>query len=166
MTIKITFMILLYVLLTGISYGAGNIYTWIDDQGVLNITDARPPAGAKIIDTSPSYREQAMQIEQAKRERQQARIRELARQNIEKLVDQYRKKEAAAREKADALHDKAETLDQDKGTWRYRRWAHRRAKVLSRQADQADDNADMAAQKAEKYEDMLKDYTCTGTTAC
>ena len=62
MTYKVIILIILSAFFSSISYGAENIYTWKDEQGVLNITDQSPPDGVEIIDISPSNKKAAEEI--------------------------------------------------------------------------------------------------------
>ncbi len=76
MTYKIIIVAILSVFLSSIGYGGDNIYTWKDEQGVLNITDYVPPYGAEIINISPSPREAAEKLQAQRLIRQKRLLQE------------------------------------------------------------------------------------------
>lgn len=153
MTVKIIAIALLSVFLSCFSYGSENLYTWIDEQGVLNITDTYPPAGAKIIDTSPSYRQQAEEIEKARFLLEQKRLLELNQKRIEAQLVQAERIKTDAQKKTDELMQKAIYENEKKGTRRTMRWARRKARMYYHEALQASQQAE----KAQSQIDMLKE---------
>ena len=153
MTFKVIAVAIMSILLAGISYGADSLYTWIDDKGVLNITDQYPPEGAQIIDVSPSYREDAEKIEQERLSRKQMWLREQEEQKINKELLQQQKVEAEQQKKADELYQQAVLENNKKGTRRTRRWARRKAEKDYLESQQASEKAEEARKQVEALEE-------------
>ena len=153
MTFKVIAVAIMSILLAGISYGADSLYTWIDDKGVLNITDQYPPEGAQIIDVSPSYREDAEKIEQERLSRKQMWLREQEEQKINKELLQQQKVEAEQQKKADELYQQAVLGNNKKGTRRTRRWARRKAEKDYLESQQASEKAEEARKQVEALEE-------------
>ena len=155
MTYKVIAIAILSVFLAGISYGAENIYTWIDKQGVLNITDQHPPDGAEIIDISPSHRKEAERIEQERFIQYENMLREQEQQRMKTQISQKRKIEAEEQKKADELYHQALSENEVKGTRRIKRWSYRKARIHYREALHASDKAEKARRQADELEKQL-----------
>ncbi len=143
------------VFLWTISYGAENIYTWRDKNGVLNITDQAPPDGVEILDVSPSYRKKAAQQEQSRQVRRQKSYQYTNQKILQQKADQARKQEAEALQRADELYSKAQAASEVKGKRKKKRRFYRRARRYQKQAEEAVAQAERAAKQAEKYEKQL-----------
>ncbi|GAB4336681.1 MAG: hypothetical protein Kow0089_07260 [Desulfobulbaceae bacterium] len=139
--------------------GAENIYTWRDEQGILNITDQPPPAGAEILDVSPSRRNEAEQLqrarmkrlEQIRGEQERARIREqlLRARQTEKEALQAAE---AAKQQADLLFSRAERTQNKERNRRIRRQALNQVDTYN----QAMDRAENARHTADILEEQLR----------
>lgn len=157
MTYKIIIVALLSVFLFSIGYGTENIYTWKDEQGVLHITDNRPPYGAEIIDVSPSYRKAAEEIQAQRLIRQKSLFQKQERQRMREEAVQARRVEAEALQLAEESLQQAESLRQVKGKLEKKRRYYRKAERYEKKAEEALKKAEAAGKKAEMLEKRLSE---------
>ena len=161
MTYKILLVAILSVFLTSISYGTDNIYTWIDDQGVLYITDYVPPYGVEIIDVSPSRREAAKKIQGQRLLQQEKMLQAQERQEMRVEAALARRVEVEALKTAEESIQRAEELRQQvKGSLKKRRRYYRRAEQYEQKAEEALKKAEVAGRRAEILEKMLGGQCC------
>jgi len=153
--IEVNAMQYLIILITAISvlfwntgYCEDNIYTWKDKNGVLNITDAPPPAGAELIETSPGHREEALEILRQQQILQEKRAHFQREIELEQQAAREKKQNLEAQEEAAALMEEAEEMREGvSGGLRKRSRYERRAQRLEEQAQEILENPDLAGEK-------------------
>lgn len=147
-------IILFSLFLWNYCYSQGNIYTWKDKNGVLNITDTPPPSGAEILDVSPSHTQEARESRRKLQEVQEEIHQERLEKRQQQQAIQERKEKAAALDKADELREKAEEMREGvEGGIRKRRRYEIRAERLEQQADRLIENPELIDQMGEKEKD-------------
>jgi hypothetical protein len=128
-----------------------NIYTWRDQNGVLNITDYPPPAGADLLEISPSHREEAMELLHRRR-MLEAKIEKYLREQEEKRqASTERKQKIAAQEEAARLLKEAEEMREGvRGDIEKHRRYDRRAEKLEEKAKEIIRNPGLTDREIEK----------------
>ncbi len=133
------------------------IYTWKDEQGVLNITDAPPPAGAVVLDVSPVPHDPVRKNK--KKSAQQVVPPSPSQVTIspekQRLLDQaaaYRKQEEEAYQRGVALQAEIEEWQAKSGTKRKRRRNNRKIKKFNERFIAVNNEIETAATKAEELE--------------
>ena len=146
------------VLLGTSCYGADSLYTWKDDKGTLNITDAPPPQGAEILDISPIIRQtppDAADLTPKKEEKKTIAQPMPGPQAVSKEKKQvlaeaakYRKQEADGKKEGEEITAEIEAWQAKMGTKRKRRRNNRQIKEFNEQVAVINQKVNTAAKKA------------------
>jgi hypothetical protein len=110
------------------------VYTWIDENGVINYTNTLPPEGAVIIDTEKELPHDAQQARQ--RARQQERYLEQLRREAQENRTEAQPEVPVSRDAAseDRAETETETVQNDRNrrdeTWHQDRIERRQKKKL------------------------------------
>jgi len=143
-------------------YAADAIYTWKDKNGVLNITDAPPPAGAVVLDVSPVTHGQTPQKKNDKKagsnssadQQNPAQITiSPEKQRLLNEAAKYRKLEAEAVQRGKELQAEIEAWQAKSGTKRKRRRNNRQIKKFNERINAVNKEIKEAGAKAAELEE-------------
>jgi hypothetical protein len=164
---------ILIFLLIGLNLGAGEIITWTDENGNVNITNLPPPAGIKIQNVIPYKKrpdEEIRKYEHLQEQKRQDRLKQEKIQEAKKAENDAEKarneaKEAESRAQ-EAVQKANEYLNKHNPRKKKKRNAYifrtrklvQEAQKAKAQAVQALNKADQAEKKSKEAAKMVQDF--------
>jgi uncharacterized coiled-coil DUF342 family protein len=158
------YVLIIMISLCGPVLAAEKVYTWADENGVIHITDKRPPKNGRLKDViqyQPKTEEEIREIQQKKASSHSNRIREDILQNTKesrKIAEETKRQAAEARKRADESNQRA--LDFKKKVSLHRTRIKRnkyKIRKLEAEALKATEIANQAAEQARLAEKQAKE---------